>query len=237
MLLSVTIEYLSRDEIKTLYDRIHDMMVVSLESGQESLVELAITSIMNLATSTQNLKVLKKFQELLPLILQSMDGNNEDILGKLFDTFIELVDLKGLLDPYFEDLLKGALEIAQNEEMQQDLRMKCLFFIEMAPMHHSKIFKKSLPLLEGVIEALFQISIKFANTDDESAQGDSDNSIQAIKGLGKCLKNKVIWPVVWKQLDKCFQTNDPIPMSIAIKVIGEMAEQDVCMDAVVDQLE
>jgi len=60
-LLSVVIEYLSKDDIKLLYDKIHVIIVAGLQSPNKFIKNFSIKAITNIAKSTENVKVLKNF--------------------------------------------------------------------------------------------------------------------------------------------------------------------------------
>jgi CRISPR/Cas system CSM-associated protein Csm2 small subunit len=69
MLLSVIIEYLSKDDIKNLYDKIHQFIYTGLQHKNKDIKLFSIKASTNIAKTTQNVKVLKNFQTLIPLIL------------------------------------------------------------------------------------------------------------------------------------------------------------------------
>ena len=80
-LLSVVIEYLrclSKDDITTHYDKIREFIVFGLSHEEAKMKGLAILSISNVAKATTNVKVLKSFQEMIPLILERLDKDDEE---------------------------------------------------------------------------------------------------------------------------------------------------------------
>ena len=61
-LLSVVIEYLSKEDIQSNYDQIQTFIVEGLNHENGDIKSLAILSISRVAKATSNVKVLKSFQ-------------------------------------------------------------------------------------------------------------------------------------------------------------------------------
>lgn len=61
MLLSVIIEYLSKDDIKLLYDKLHQILISGLQHKNKMIKIYAIKASTNIAKTSMNVKVLKNF--------------------------------------------------------------------------------------------------------------------------------------------------------------------------------
>jgi hypothetical protein len=158
LLLSVLVEYFGKEEIKTHFDNISIILAGSLKSQHESIVDFGISCIKNFAKATNNVKVLKSIQKMIPDILSRLSEENEDRIQAVFDCLLSLVEYKGLLTPHIINIINGAIKIAANEEYHMHTRERAIVFFEFAPIKHFKTFKKSKKLLNTVIETLMKIA-------------------------------------------------------------------------------
>lgn len=69
ILLSVIIEYFSVDEIKAYYDTLNKIIESHLQSEHPSLKTLAIETVNKIAQTPKAVKILKKYKNLIPLVL------------------------------------------------------------------------------------------------------------------------------------------------------------------------
>jgi hypothetical protein len=69
LLLSVIIEYFSINEIKTYYETLNKIIEAYLQSEERELKTLAIETVTNFASNSKSVKVLKKYQNLIPLVI------------------------------------------------------------------------------------------------------------------------------------------------------------------------
>lgn len=80
MLLSVIIEYFSINEINTYYESLNPVIEQYLKSDVASLKRLAIETVNNLSQTGTAVKVLKKYPDLIPLVLNAIDLSQDDLI-------------------------------------------------------------------------------------------------------------------------------------------------------------
>ncbi len=73
ILLSVIIEYFTHDEIQTYYAQLNPIIEGYLQSDVPSLKKLSIETVNQLATTPKAIQVLKKYSNLIPLVLNALD--------------------------------------------------------------------------------------------------------------------------------------------------------------------
>jgi flagellar biosynthesis/type III secretory pathway chaperone len=61
---------------------------------------LSIECVNGLAQIPKAVSVLKKYNNLIPLTLNAMNLENEDLIRKVFDTFNEFLEIKKVLGPH-----------------------------------------------------------------------------------------------------------------------------------------
>lgn len=114
MLLSVIIEYFSLDLIEKYYEQLNPIIEDYLRSDQASLKTLSIETVNKLATIEHAPKILKKYNNLIPLVVSALDENQEELAAKVFETFNEFVEFKKVLGPSLPAIIEKALSIAEN---------------------------------------------------------------------------------------------------------------------------
>lgn len=73
VLISVIVEYFSSDEIKTYYDALNKIIESHLQSSFPSLKQLAIETVNKIAQTPKSVKILRKYKNLIPLVLQALE--------------------------------------------------------------------------------------------------------------------------------------------------------------------
>ena len=80
MLLSVMIEYFSANDITTYYAQLNPIIEQYLQSNHTSLKRLAVITVNNLTQTEDAIKVLKQYPDLIPLVLNAIDIEQEDLI-------------------------------------------------------------------------------------------------------------------------------------------------------------
>lgn len=97
ILLSVIIEYFSASEINQYYPQLHPIITAYLQSDSPSLKRLAVITVNNLTQTGSAVKVLKKYSDLIPLVLKAIDISQEDLIQKIFETMTDFLGERRLL--------------------------------------------------------------------------------------------------------------------------------------------
>jgi len=97
ILLSVIIEYFSASEINQYYAQLHPIIITYLQSGEQSLKRLAVVTVNNLTQTGSAVKILRKYSELIPLVLKAIDISQEDLIQKIFETMTDFLGEKRVL--------------------------------------------------------------------------------------------------------------------------------------------
>jgi hypothetical protein len=130
ILLSVIIEYFSADEIKNYYDALNTIIEGHLRSGVISLQTLAIETVNKIAQTPKAIKILRKYKNLIPLVLNALQLDQEDMIQKVFETFNEFVEIKKVLAPHLPLLIEAAIKISLNTDFSVNLREITMLFLE-----------------------------------------------------------------------------------------------------------
>ena len=80
LLLSVMIEYFMPSDIHTYFVQLNPIIESYLKSDVPSLKRYAVVTVNNLTQTGHGIKVLKKYPDLIPLVLRALDIQQEDLI-------------------------------------------------------------------------------------------------------------------------------------------------------------
>ena len=160
ILLSVIIEYFSADEIKLYYDALNTIIEGHLQSGVRSLQSLAIETVNKVAQTPKAIKILRKYKNLIPLVLSALQLDQEDMIQKVFEMFNEFVEIKKVLAPHLPLLIEAAIKISLNTDFSLNLREITMLFLEQIGENYSKylVKKAGTQIINKIIETAFVIA-------------------------------------------------------------------------------
>jgi hypothetical protein len=85
---------------------------------------------------------LKKYKNLIPLVMNALQQDQEDTIQKVFEMLNEFVEIKKVLAPHLPLLIEGALKISLNTEFSVNLREVTMLFLEQIGENYSKYLVK-----------------------------------------------------------------------------------------------
>lgn len=123
-----------------------------------------------IAQTPKAIKILRKYKNLIPLVLNALQLDQEDMIQKVFETFNEFVEIKKVLAPHLPLLIEAAIKISLNTDFSVNLREITMLFLEQIAENYSKYLlkKAGVPIIEKIIDAAFKI----ASEDEEDYEDD-----------------------------------------------------------------
>ena len=91
---------------------------------------LAIETVNKIAQTPKAIKILRKYKNLIPLVLNALQLDQEDMIQKVFEMFNEFVEIKKVLAPHLPLLIDAALKISLNTDFSINLREVTMLFLE-----------------------------------------------------------------------------------------------------------
>jgi hypothetical protein len=124
------------------------------------LQSLAIETVNKIAQTPKAIKILRKYKNLIPLVLNALQLDQEDMIQKVFEMFNEFVEIKKVLAPHLPLLIEAALKISLNTDFSINLREITMLFLEQIADNYSKylVKKAGTHIIEKIIEAAFTIA-------------------------------------------------------------------------------
>ena len=238
ILLSVIIEYFSHDEIQTYYDQLNPIIEGYLQSGIPSLQTLSIECVNGLSCIPKAVSVLKKYNKLIPLTLNALDLNNEDLIHKVFETFNEFVEIKKVLGPHLPMIIEKALIISANQDYAINLREVTLLFLELIAEKYARVLIKNHGM--AFIDKIFEVGFQIASEDPEQYDTKEDSppnmAICMIFAYACNVPNEKVYPVIEKYLQKFGTSKSEHERAAATYILGYIADSDACLDHVRDNI-
>lgn len=160
MLLSVIIEYFTHDEIQQYYDGLNPIIESYLQSNEPSLRTLSIETVNKLACTSKAVQVLKKYNKLIPLVIDALDLSQEELIHKVFETFNEFVEIKKVLGPHLPKIIEKALVISVSADYSPNVREVTMLFLELIAEKYARVLIKNhgMNFVQKIVEDGFKIA-------------------------------------------------------------------------------
>lgn len=76
------------------------------------------------------MKVLRKYPNLIPLVLEALSIHEEDLIQKIFETLTDFLESKKLMQPHLEKIITGAIAVSLNQNLSFNVREVTIHFLE-----------------------------------------------------------------------------------------------------------
>lgn len=204
LLISVIIEYFSTEEIKMYYDSLNKIIEGHLQSGVVSLQTLAIETVNKIAQTPKAVKILRKYKNLIPLVVGALQLDQEDMIQRVFETLNEFVEIKKVLAPHLPLLIDAALKISSAQDFGINLREITMLFLEQIAENYSKfLVKRAGPvLIERIIETSFKIASESEEDYEEGQDTPHQLALYLVFNYSSELPNSLIYPIIMKYVEK-----------------------------------
>ena len=75
--------------------------------------------------------MLKKYPELVPLVLRALDIEQEDLIQKIFETMTDFLESRKVLQPHLPMLIEAACSVSLNQDIPFNVREVTIHFLEL----------------------------------------------------------------------------------------------------------
>ena len=146
--------------------------------------------------------MLKKYNNLIPLVCQALDLNNEDLIHKVFETFNEFVEIKKVLGPHLTMIIEKALLIAANKDYGVNLREVTLLFLELISEKYVRVLMKNhgMAFIDKVIEVGFNIASEDPELYQDYEESPPYMAVQMLYSYACTVPNDKVFPIFQKYL-------------------------------------
>lgn len=197
MLLSVIIEYFSVNEINTYYESLNPIIESYLQSSEPSLKRLAVETVNNLTQAQNAIKILKKYSNLIPLVLNALSLDDEDMIQKVFETLTDFLEAKKVMQPHLEIVVQAAISVSKNTNLSFNVRESTIYFLENFGDNFGKYMakKQMTNMLQQIVETGFIIASE--STEEYADDEDSPHSLALymLYNYASEVPNNVVYPI------------------------------------------
>jgi hypothetical protein len=142
ILLSVIIEYFSVQEIDTYFDSLNNIIEQYLKSDVKSLKRLAVETVNNISQTNNAVKVLRKYPNLIPLVLGALSLDDEDMIFKIFETLTDFLESKKVMQLHLDICIKAAINVSKMTDLSFNVREVTIYFLERCGHEYGKYMAK-----------------------------------------------------------------------------------------------
>jgi len=129
-------------EIDTYFDSINGIIEQYLKSDAKSLKRLAIETVNNVSQTNHAIKVLKRYNNLIPLVLGALSLDDEDMIFKIFETLTDLLESKKAMQLHLEICVKAAINVSKMTDMSYNVREATIYFLERCGFEYGSFMAK-----------------------------------------------------------------------------------------------
>jgi hypothetical protein len=239
ILLSVIIEYFSASEINTYYGQLHPIIISYLQSDSASLKRLAVITVNNLTQTGSAVRVLKKYPDLIPLVLKAIDISQEDLIQKIFETMTDFLSEKRVLQPHLPLLIEAATNIALNTDLAFNVREVAIYFLEQIGDTFSKYLVKKHPnVLREVVNSGFKLCCEDDSEFPDEEESPHSLSLYMLHNFAIEVPIQIIYPLFKENiLAFCSHQSDPLVRKAGLKILGHCCDSDGLLDSIKDDID
>ena len=197
LLLSVIIEYFGPDEIENYYGKLNPTIENYLRADEPGLKKLSVTTVNKLAQTPKAIQVLKKYNNLIPLMTEALDMDDDESIQNVFETFNEFVEIKKVLGPHLPIIIEKAIIISANTEHTANLREITMLFLELIAERYAKalIKKHGMNVIDKLVETGFQIASEDPTLHEGSEVNPPGMALDLLYRYAQHVHNDKVWPI------------------------------------------
>ena len=146
--------------------------------------------------------MLKKYNNLIPLTLNALDMENEDLVHKVFEMFNEFAEIKKVLGPHLPIIIQKAIDISANTEYGNNLREVTMLFLELIAENYWRVLIKNHGT--AFVDKVFEVGFKIASEDPSLYEGQEESppqfAVSMVFTYCSCVHTEKVFPIAMKYL-------------------------------------
>ena len=155
-----------------------------------------MVTVNNLTQTGHAIKVLKKYPDLIPLVLNAIDIEQEDLITTIFETLTDFFETKKVLRPHLPLLGEAAINISLNVDLQANVRQTTLFFLEeIGETFGRALAKKNQEMIRRIVDCGFKVACE--DTEEYPDEDDSPHymALCMLYSFAAEVPNEVAYPI------------------------------------------
>ena len=183
--------------------------------------------------------MLKKYPNLIPLVLKAIDLTDEDLIKKVFETMTDFLEIKSVIKPHLPMLIEAAVNISENKDFPFNVREVTIHFLELIGDNFSKylVKQKQLPLIQSIVDAGFKIASESTEEYADEEESPHSVSLYMLYNFACEVPNSLIYPIFKGNVLLFVQHSDPLVRKAGLKILGHVCDSDGLLDFIKDDVE
>ena len=239
MLLSVMIEYFSASDIATYYDQLNPIIKQYLQSNHGSLKRLAVVTVNNLTQTGHAVKVLKQYPDLIPLVLNAIDIEQEDLIQTIFETLTDFFETPKVLKPHLSLLIEASVNLSMKSDLALNVRSTTIYFLEQLGDTFSKyLVRRDMPALRKIIECGCTIVCEDVSEYPAEEENPVDLALIMLYSYASEIPNEIAYPLFKAAImNLCSDQTAPAKCRGGLKILGQVCDSDALLDPIKDDVD
>ena len=238
LLLSVIIEYFGAEEIEQYYASLNPTIENYLRADEPGLKKLSVATVNKLAQTPKAIQVLRKYNQLIPLMTAALDTEDDESIQNVFDTFNEFVEIKKVLGPHLPQIIEKAIAISANADHSPNLREITMLFLELIAEKYARalVKKHGTPVIDKVVETGFQIAAEDPSMYEGSEVKPPDMALDLLYRYAQHVPNDKVWPIFQKYLQAYGTSQNEHQRAAATAILGFVSDSDALLDPIKENM-
>ena len=182
---------------------------------------------------------MKKYPNIIPLVLNAINIEQEDLIQTIFDTFTEFFENPSLMRNHLQILVDAACNISENTDLNLNVRSATLLFLErVGEVYTKKLVKKHGDLITKIINTGFKVCCE----DEDGYNDDEENPHELALSLLFIFAAEPPSELVYDMFKSnivlaCQNQEDPLIRKAGLKILGFICDSDALLDPIKDDID
>lgn len=183
--------------------------------------------------------MLKKYPNLIPLVLSALSLDDEELIQKIFETLTDFLESKKVMQPHLELIVNAAIGVSKATNLSFNVREVTIHFLEEIGDSFGKYMaKKSMTaLIQSIIETGFVLAAESEEDFADDEESPHTLAMYMLYNFASEVPNPTIYPIFKALVLQYCAHPDPLYRRAGLKVLGHVCDSDALLDNIKDDIE
>lgn len=193
----------------------------------------------NLSQTGHAVKVLKENTELIPLVLNAIDIEQEDLIQTIFETLTDFLERPKVLKPHLQLLIEASVNISVKADLAFNVRSTTLYFLEQLGDTFSRqlVKKGEVATLKKIIECGCQVACEDVSEYPSEEENPHELALIMLYQYAAEMPNEVAYPIFKDSIVQLCSSQEPLQRKAGLKILGQVCDSDSLLDCIKEEVE
>lgn len=204
-----------------------------------SLKRLAVVTVNNLTQTGHAVKVLKQYPDLIPLVLNAIDIEQEDLIQTIFETLTDFFETPKVLKPHLSLLIDASVNLSMKSELPLNVRSTTIYFLEQLGDTFSKfLVRKDMNALQKIIQCGCTVACEDVSEYPMEEENPVELALIMLYSYAAEMSNEIAYPLFKSAIvNLCSSQDDPLKRKGGIKILAQVCDSDSLLDPIKDDID